>query len=81
MTIYESSESHPPNRATDDDGTEVESLDDDALKIECPFNPEKIKVRTVNIIVEQLISRIRHKEIDLTPEFQRMRGIWKESFD
>ena len=60
------------------DGIEVEQEDATGLKIERPFNPEKIKVRTVNIVVEQLVSRIKHEEIDLTPEFQRMRGIWSD---
>lgn len=58
------------------DGLEPEHEDPDMLEIHRPFNPEKIKVRTLNIVVEQLASRIRHGEIDLTPDFQRMRGIW-----
>ena len=28
--------------------------------------------------MQQLVSRIRHNEIDLSPDFQRMRGIWTE---
>ena len=60
-----------------DEGLEIEIKDPNILRIERPFNPEKIKVRTANIVVEQLVSRIQHKEIDLTPEFQRMRGIWR----
>ena len=46
-------------------------LDDPEIKIERPFNPEKIKVRTVNIVVEQLVSRVKYDEIDLAPDFQR----------
>ena len=57
-------------------GVEAEPDDPSIIEIERPFNPEKIKVRTVNIVVEQLVSRISHNEIDLAPEFQRMRGIW-----
>ncbi|MCY4141931.1 MAG: DUF262 domain-containing protein [Rhodobacteraceae bacterium] len=59
-------------------GVEAEPEDPSIIEIERPFNPEKIKVRTVNIVVEQLVSRIRHHEIDLAPEFQRMRGIWSK---
>lgn len=51
-------------------GLEVER-EDPQLKIVRPFNPEKIRVRTVNIIVESLISRIKHHEIELEPPFQR----------
>ena len=59
-----------------DNGVEPEQDDPNETKIEHPFDPEKIKVRPVNIVVEQLISRIRHEEIDLAPDFQRLRGIW-----
>ena len=58
----------------EEDGLEVEQ--EDSGEIRRPFDPEKIKVRTVPLLVEQLVSRIRHKEIDLTPDFQRMPGIW-----
>ena len=47
-------------------------------KIEHPFNPERIKINTKQIVIEQLVARIRHEEIDLAPEFQRLRGIWKQ---
>ena len=61
----------PPS---DDDGIEVET--EDASQIKRPFDPEKIKVRTVHVVVDQIVSRIDHEEIDLAPEFQRMAGIW-----
>lgn len=51
-----------------DTGLEVEVEDPE---IERPFNPEKIRVRTTNITVELLVSRIKHNEIDLEPDFQR----------
>ena len=58
-----------------DTGLEVER-DDPQEEITHPFNPEKIKIRTTNLLVGQLVLRIKYKEIDLSPEFQRMRGIW-----
>ncbi len=61
----------------EDDGVETEREDTDNPEIAKPFNPEKIRVRTVNPVVEQLASRIKHEEIDLSPDFQRMRGIWR----
>lgn len=60
-----------------DSGVELEQEEESETKIEHPFDPEKIKIRTQNIVVEQLVSRIRHSEIDLAPEFQRRRDIWK----
>ncbi len=53
-----------------DSGLEAEK-DDPEIKIERPFDPEKIKVRTTTIVVELLVSRLSYKEIDLEPDFQR----------
>lgn len=58
-------------------GVELE-LEDPDLHIRKPFDPEKIKVRTENRVIEQIISRIRHREIDLAPDFQRLRGVWND---
>lgn len=68
-------------RALDDtdDGVDPEPEDSDDIEIHRPFNPEQIKVRTNNILVDHLVSRIRHNEIDLSPDFQRMRGIWSDA--
>ena len=76
MYTSETDELQEPDNT--DDGVEIESEDLIDIEIKRPFNPEKIKVRTVPLVVEQLVSRIRHNEIDLSPEFQRMRGIWTE---
>lgn len=60
-----------------DSGIERDAEDGIDRTIEHPFNPERIKISTKQIVIEQLVARIRHKEIDLAPEFQRLRGIWK----
>ena len=59
----------------EDSGLEVD-LDDPNLEIVQPFNPEEIRVRTTNITVQLLVSRIGHNEIDLEPDFQRS-FVWK----
>lgn len=59
----------------DDDGLEREHEDTDET-ITRPFDPEKIKVRTVPLLVGQLVSRVAHSEIDLEPDFQRRADIW-----
>ncbi len=70
--------STPPRSANDDEsGVEAESEDPDYEKIDSPFDPSRIRVRTVPVLVEQLVSRKRHKELDLSPDFQRLRGIGK----
>ncbi len=67
----------PPVADLDDvqeTGLEVEL--DDADRITNPFDPEQIKIRTLPIVIGQMVSRIGYGEIDLTPDFQRLRGIW-----
>ena len=61
----------------DESGLEIEQ-EDPQEKITEPFDPEQIKIRTSPLLVEQLISRIKHKEIDLAPDFQRLHGIWND---
>ena len=55
---------------------ELEPEIEDPKEITEPFNPEKIQVRTKPILVQQILSRIKHNEIDLQPDFQRQAGIW-----
>ena len=71
-----SSAPNPEAKLPEEEGLEVEI--EDASQIRRPFDPEKIKVRTVNVVVDQIISRIDHQEIDLAPEFQRAAGIWND---
>ena len=58
-------------------GVEVERDDPEQGAVERPFDPAKIKIRTVTIVVDQLVSRLGHNALDLAPDFQRMSGIWK----
>ena len=62
--------------ATSDRGVEEERMDPEGGAVEHPFDPAKIKVRTVPALVGQLLSRMEYAEIDLAPDFQRMSGIW-----
>ena len=68
----------PNNDVEKDSDNSLEAeKDDPEIKIEHPFDPEKIKVRTTNIVVELLVTRLRHKEIDLEPDIQRL-SVWNE---
>ncbi len=60
----------------DDSGLATER--EDSNEVRQPFDPAKIKVRTVNVVVDQVVSRIAHDEIDLAPDFQRVPGIWDD---
>ena len=67
----------PATDINDEPESSVENeREDPQEKITDPFDPEQIKIRTVNIVVGQLVSRIGYEEIDLAPDFQRLRGIW-----
>ena len=80
VELHGTEEDRPPSHeeaaAEPDSGVEVEREDPQQRAVERPFDPSRIRVRTVNVLVEQIVSRIRHNEIDLQPDFQRMRGIW-----
>jgi hypothetical protein len=60
----------------EEDGSVEIEKDDPAVLIDRPFDPEKIKVKTMAVVVNQIVSRIGHDEIDLAPDFQRLRGVW-----
>ena len=57
------------------DGIEPEQEDVEE-RITEPFDPEQIRIRTVPFLVQQLVSRIDHNDIELQPDFQRLQGIW-----
>ena len=61
-----------------DSGVEPDAEDEIGRRIEHPFDPERIKISTKQIVIQQLVDRIRLDEIDLAPDFQRLRGIWKQ---
>ena len=64
-----------PAPQAEDQGVEEEQ-EDESLPIDRPFDPEKIKVRTVGRTVDLIIRRIRHNEVDLAPAFQRRARVW-----
>ena len=72
MTLSVEASVAPTADLGDESGVE-EELED---LITEPFDPERIKIRTDPFLVEQIISRIDHKEIDLAPDFQRLSGFW-----
>lgn len=60
-------------------GTGLEEEQEDtgvSFEITEPFDPARIRVDTKPMVISLLMDRIRNKEIDLTPGFQRKGGIW-----
>jgi hypothetical protein len=62
---------------TDEEGIEKETIAG-GEKITEPFDPTLIRVEPRPSTVDLLLSRIRLKEIDLSPAFQRHDGIWND---
>ena len=59
-------------------GIEHESeFDGEAREIE-PFDPTLIRIEPKHFTVKPMLERIREKEIELRPDFQRMGGIWND---
>lgn len=54
-------------------GVEVERELDEP--IEEPFNPEKVRIQTRQPVVELLVRRYEHEDLDLEPDFQRLE-VW-----
>jgi uncharacterized protein with ParB-like and HNH nuclease domain len=59
-----------------DDGTGIEVERDEAITE--PFDPTLIRVDTRPMTIDLLLSRIKHDELDLAPDFQRLGGIWND---
>lgn len=70
-------EQSPATEADDEQAKEGIESEQPEEQISHPFKPEKIRIRTVNLTIDQIVSRLAHKEIILTPSFQRRPDIWK----
>lgn len=63
----------PPGSGIDEDET-IES----SGEIQEPFDPTLIRVQPETPTIDLLVKRIRHGEINLSPDFQRKGGIWTD---
>lgn len=72
MQVFEEQEQAPKVYVEEEKSPEID-------EIENPFNPEDISIRTKPILINQLVTRIQHEEINLSPEFQRIQGIWNKT--
>ncbi len=73
MTDEHTDNANAPTTA--DAGFDDQAVDTN-LKITHPFDPAKIKVSTVPALIDGIIKRIDHQEIDLEPSFQRRARLW-----
>jgi len=63
--------------AEGDTGVEQEETQSEEIITE-PFDPTQIRVSPNNMTIDLLCARIREKELNLSPDFQRKGGIWKD---
>ena len=66
----------PKDLNEEDQSVEAEIVESPDPQITEPFDPEDIKIRTRPLLVGQLVRRVEDGSLDLSPEFQRLRGIW-----
>ena len=59
-------------------GVEHESGADGEVREVEPFDPTLIRIEPKHFTVQPMLERIREKEIELQPDFQRMGGIWDD---
>ncbi len=60
-----------------EDFKEIDKEDEELVEdLEEPFDPKKIDVVVETKSLDSIISRIKHKEIDLYTDFQRQGGLW-----
>jgi nucleoside phosphorylase len=45
--------------------------------IDQPFDPAQIRIESKSMTIDLLLKRIQHGELNLSPDFQRIAGIWK----
>lgn len=74
MTTHNEENAVPSSPSViDDHGVEEETI---GGEIHAPFDPEKIDINTKTLTIDLAMSRLRHRDIDLQPDFQRQAGIW-----
>jgi hypothetical protein len=59
-------------------GLEAEPNDEEG-DISAPFNPKLIDVITQQRTVDLLLTRLKHGELDLSPDFQRRANLWSDT--
>ena len=74
--IKEYSEEEPQDYDDVDTGIEIEN--DYRGDIQEPFNPTEIRIAQRPLSLDNLVNRLKHDELDLSPDFQRKMGIWDD---
>ena len=62
-----------------DQDTGLERKRKDSREIDRSLNPEKVRIHTINMTIDQIVSRVDHGEIDLTSDFRRSSSTWDDN--
>jgi len=62
-----------------DDDMEKEDLGEMEESRSDPFNPKDVDIQVMQSIMDTIIKRLTHNEIELSPDFQRSSDLWKST--
>jgi len=62
-----------------DDQMEKEDLGEMEESRSDPFNPKDVDIQVMPSIMDTIIKRLKHDEIELSPDFQRSADLWKNT--
>lgn len=65
------------NDAPDPEGDDIEPEEGEETVVH-PYDPSKTRISTRPLLIDSLIKRLRHGEIDLMPDFQRKGNLWSD---
>jgi hypothetical protein len=60
------------------EGNEESQIGDSDNKNTLPFDPSSVKITVETVTIFNIAQRLKHKQIDLYPDFQRKANLWKE---
>ncbi len=63
----------------DEDGSEKENVGETEEERTEPFDPKKVDIQVTQSIMDAIIKRLRNGDIDLSPDFQRSKDLWKKT--
>lgn len=63
----------------DDESLEIEDYGDEEESRSDPFNPKDVDIQVTTSVMDTIIKRLQHDEIELTPDFQRSPDLWGNS--
>lgn len=70
---------NPTNNIDIDGLDQEEERNDEKDAINTPFDPKQVDIFAKKFTISSLIERLKYKELELTPDFQRRANLWDET--